>query len=144
MPRVTLRLPEDLHRRLRSTSERTGTSLNQLIVAALSEALARGEVADQAEGSLLEQVQHVRRTLGDLAVELDLQHVPPYLRPSEDLPDTDTLRRSMPALIPPLSATISADREDRFLRPGGRSWLSFISTPAPSPSGTCRTWARSG
>lgn len=114
MPRVTLRLPEDLHRRLRSTSERTGTSLNQLIVAALSAALARSEVADQAEGSLLEQVEHVRRTLGDLAVELDLRHVPPYLRPSEDLPDTDTLRRSMPSLVPPLSATMSADREDRF------------------------------
>ena len=52
--------------------------------------------------------------LGDLVVELDLQHVPPSLRPSEGLPDTDTLRQSMPALMPPLSATISADREDRF------------------------------
>lgn len=113
MPRVTLRLPDDLHRRLRSTSERTGVSLNQLIVAALSEVLARGEVVDQAEGSLLEQVQHIRRALADLAVELDLRHVPPHLRPSEGLPDTDTLRQSMPALIPPLSATISADREDR-------------------------------
>jgi predicted transcriptional regulator len=111
---VTLRLPDDLHRRLRSTSERTGASLNQLIVAALSAALARDEAADQAEGSLLEQVQHVRRALGDLVVELDLQHVPPSLRPSEGLPDTDTLRQSMPALMPPLSATISADREDRF------------------------------
>ncbi len=114
MPRVTMRLPEDLHRRLRSASERTGASLNQLIVAALSVALAWGEVADQAEGSLLEQVEHVRRALGDLAIELDLQHVPPYLRPSEGLPDTDTLRQSMPALIPPLSATISPDHEDRF------------------------------
>ncbi len=35
MARVTLRLPEDLHRRLRATAERTGSSLNQLIVAAL-------------------------------------------------------------------------------------------------------------
>ncbi len=114
MPRVTLRLPDDLHRRLRAASERTGASLNQLIVAALSEALAREAAADQAEGSLLEQVQRVRRALGDLVVELDLQHGPPYLRPSEGLPDTDTLRQSMPVLMPPLSATISADREDRF------------------------------
>jgi hypothetical protein len=110
---VTLRLPDDLHRRLRFTSERTGSSLNELIVAALSEALARGEVAGQEEGALLEQVQHVRRALGDLAVELDLRHVPLPLRPSEDLPDSDTVRQSMPQLIPPLSATISVDREDR-------------------------------
>ena len=114
MARVTLRLPEDLHRRLRSTSERTGSSLNQVIVAALSEALARGEGARQAESPLLEQVQHVRRALGDLAVEVDARQLPPHLRPREDLPDTDTLRQSMPELIPPLSATISADREDRI------------------------------
>lgn len=114
MARVTLRLPENLHRRLRSTSERTGSSLNELIVAALSEALSRGEVVGQAEGSLLEQVQHIRWALGDLAVAVDASHLPPHLRPSEDLPDTDTLRRSMPELLPALSATIIADREDRF------------------------------
>lgn len=111
---MTLRLPEDLHRHLRSASERTGSSLNRLIVAALSEALARDEVAGQAESPLLEQLQHVRRALGDLAVEVDANHVPPHLRPSEDLADTDTLRQSMPELVPPLSATIIADREDRF------------------------------
>jgi hypothetical protein len=109
-----LRLSEDLHRRLRSASERTGSSLNELIVAALSEALARGEMADESEGSLLEQVQHVRRALSDLVVEVDVGHLPPHLRPGDDLPDTDTLRQSMPALVPPLSATISADREDRI------------------------------
>ena len=114
MARVTLRLPEELHRRLRSTSERTGSSLNQVIVAALSEALARAEGARQAESPLLEQVQHVRRALGDLAVEVDASHLPPQLHPRDDLPDTDALRRSMPELVPPLSATISADREDRF------------------------------
>jgi len=41
MARLTLRLPDDLHRRMRAASERTGASLNQLIVAALSDALAR-------------------------------------------------------------------------------------------------------
>lgn len=112
--RVTLRLPEDLHRRLRSISERTGSSLNQVIVAALSEALARGTGAQRAESPLLEQVQHVRRALGDLVVEVDVSHLPPRLRPRDDLPDTDILRQSMPKLVPPLSATLSADREDRF------------------------------
>src|SRR5439155_26760397 len=108
------RLPEELHRRLRSASERTGSSLNQVIVDALSEALARGEGARQDESPLLEQVQHVRWALSDLAIEVDTRLMPPNLRPSEDLPDTDTLRQSMPALVPPLSATISADREDRL------------------------------
>ncbi|MBI4493873.1 MAG: toxin-antitoxin system HicB family antitoxin [Chloroflexi bacterium] len=112
MARVTLRLPEELHRRLRAASERTGASLNQLIVAALREALARDAVVDQAEEALLEQVQHIRSALGDLAVELDVNHLPPHLRPREDLPHPDTLRRSMPELVPPLSATIVEDRED--------------------------------
>jgi uncharacterized protein (DUF1778 family) len=112
--RLTLRLPEDLHRRLRSTAERTGSSLNQLIVAALSQALAWDELIDQEEGSVREQVQHVRWALGELAVEMETPRLPPDLRPSEDLPDTDTLRRSMPELVPPLSVTIRADREDRI------------------------------
>ncbi len=85
----------------------------QMIVAALGEALAGGEGAGQAQSPLLEQVQHVRRVLGDLAVELDLRPVPPHLRPSEELPDTNTLRESMPALTPPLLATIGLSRADR-------------------------------
>ena len=113
MARITLRLPDDLHSRLYSASERTGASLNQVIVATLRDALTRAEAAEQTEDSLEERARHVRRTLADLAVELDLSVLPPHLRPSEDLPDTDTLRQSMPDLVPPLSATIVADREDR-------------------------------
>lgn len=85
-----------------------------MIVVALRDSLARAEMAEQAEGSLLEQAQHIRRTLGDLAAELHAENLPPYLRPPEDLPDTDTIRESMCELVPPLSATIIADREDRF------------------------------
>ncbi len=59
MPRVTLRLPENLHRRLRASSERAGASLNQLIVAAPSGSLTRGQVADCAESSPLKQLQQV-------------------------------------------------------------------------------------
>lgn len=114
MARVTLRLPEHLHRRLRAVSERTGTSLNQLIVDALCDALARDAVEVQAKDPLLEQVQNIRRALGDLAFELDTSCLPPHLRPGEDLPDADTLRQSMPTLVPPLSTTIIADREDLF------------------------------
>ena len=114
MARVTLRLPDDLHRRLRAASQQAGASLNELIVATLSEALAHGRVLGQGQDPLLEQVQHVRRALGDLVVELDWSALPPHLQPSRDLADSDTLRQSLPELVPPLSATIIADREDRF------------------------------
>lgn len=87
--------------------------MNEVIVAALRDALSRAEEAEGVEGAPLERVQHIRRILGDLAIELDVRGLPPHLRPRDDLPDTDTLRRSMPDLIPPVSATIVADREDR-------------------------------
>ena len=115
MTRVTLQLPDDLHRRLQAHSRRTGASLNQVIVAALSEAAvseedARGEV----EGPLKQRVENIRTALGDLAVTLDFEYLPPHLRPDDDLPDTDMFRHSLPQLDPPLSATIIAEREDRF------------------------------
>lgn len=113
MARITLRLPEDVHRRLHLASERVGSSLNQVIVATLEDALARAEVADQQGDSLMKRVEQARRALGDMAVGLDLQDFPSHLRPAEDLPDTDELRQSMPELVPPLSATIVSDREDR-------------------------------
>lgn len=109
--RVTLRLPDELHHRLEARSRESGASLNQTIVAALHEALSR---ADRDGGDdAVEQLRHIRMALGDLVVELDESQLPPELRPSEDLPDTDALRESMPRLDPPLSATIIADREDR-------------------------------
>lgn len=112
MIRVTLRLPEDLHRRLRSASERTGRSLNSLIVSTLDEAVPNGEEAVRFNRSLWEQLQQTRRALGDLAVDVDM-NLAPHLWPTADLPDTDTLRESMPRLVPPFSATIIAERDDR-------------------------------
>lgn len=99
---------------LRSAADRTGSSLNQLIVAALSEALARDELTGQAEsqfpGALAACPVGPRRPGGRLGAS----QLPAHLRPNEDLPDADTLRQAMPEFAPPLSATISADREDRF------------------------------
>ncbi len=68
MTRVTLRLPDELHQRLRVASQQAGTSLNQLIIVALAEAVAREEGAGQEETSLMEQVRHIRTVLGDLVV----------------------------------------------------------------------------
>lgn len=112
--RVTLRLPDDLHQRLRAISRSSGASLNQLIVAALSAGAVREDEADKAGSALAGQVQHIRAALGDLAVELDASRLPPHLRPGGDLPDRSAFVRSLPALRPPLSATILADREDRL------------------------------
>lgn len=114
MSRVTLRLPDDLHRKLQAESWRTGASLNQLIVSTLSEAVARDEAMDREQGHLAEQVKHIRSALGDLAVVLNTDSLPPHLHPEDDLPDPDVYRHSLPVLHPPLSATIIADREDRF------------------------------
>jgi hypothetical protein len=70
-------------------------ALNQLIIVARSEALARGELAEQAEGSLLE-VHHARRALGDMGVAIDTSRLRPHLWRRDALPDTDTLGPSMP------------------------------------------------
>jgi len=114
MTRVTLRLPEELHARLRATSQRTGTSLNQLVVTTLRDAVAHEDQANNPESALMEQVHHIRTALGGLAVELDSSQFPPHLRPGEDLPDRASFMRSLPRLNPPLSKTVIADREDRF------------------------------
>ncbi len=114
MSRITLRLPDDLHRRLRAVSQRAGVSLNQLVMRNLDQALAGQEETAEKDSPLMDQVRHIRVALGDLAVELDIDHLPPHLRPGEDLPDRATFMKSLPQLEPPLSATIAADREDRL------------------------------
>ncbi|MDA8217497.1 MAG: toxin-antitoxin system HicB family antitoxin [Dehalococcoidales bacterium] len=114
MARITLRLPEELHRRLAQRSQRAGVSLNQLIVATLHDAAAEHDSGGEGEDPLAEQVQHIRAALSDMAVELDTGRLPPHLRPGDDLPDRETYRRSLPQIQPSLSATIIADREDRL------------------------------
>jgi hypothetical protein len=108
--RVTLRLPDELHRRLEARARAAGASLNQTIVSTLHEALAR---AAPATDDRAEALRHIRMALGDLVVALDDAELPPELRPADDLPDVDTLRESMPRLDPPLSRTIIDDRADR-------------------------------
>ena len=113
MTRVTLRLPDDLHQRLRAAAQRTGAPLNQLIVATLSEALMGDDLVGKDESPLMEQVQHIRTALSGLAVDLDANQLPPHLRPGDELPDRAAFQQSLPTLDPPISATIIADREDR-------------------------------
>lgn len=110
MRRITLRLPEDLHRRLRQTAIETGASLNETIVVELNRALAPNGGED---GPRAEERERVRRALGDLIVDMDARLLPAELRPRDDLPNTNRLRESLPMLLPPLSTTMIEGREDR-------------------------------
>ncbi|TAK35404.1 MAG: toxin-antitoxin system HicB family antitoxin [Chloroflexota bacterium] len=113
MTRLTLRLPDDLHRRLRVTSIETGTSLNELIVAAVSQSLGQSELSTTEQGSLVEQAQSLRRALDDLVVELDATQYLQGICPVE-LPSREELVRTLPRLNPPLSATVIEERQERM------------------------------
>ena len=110
--RVTVRLPDELHRRLEARASSVGASLNQTIVSTLHEALARSN--DDQTDDRAEERRRIRMALGDLVVEFDESDLPPELRPGDDLPDRDAFRESLPRLDPPISRAIIEDREDRF------------------------------
>ena len=118
--RVTLRLPDELHHRLQMKARQAGVSVNQSIVTALNESVLSGDDggnADDEHAALLDQVRHIRTALGDLIVELDPEDFPAHVRPTATPIDREGFKgfmRSLPKLDPPLSATIIADREDRF------------------------------
>lgn len=112
MSRVTLRLPEELHERLRDVSHRTGASVNQVIVATLRSALTCDKV-DEPAPPLLQQTQVVRTALADLTVDVDPAWFATEFRPGEGVPTRDELVQSLPRLTPSLSATVIAEREDR-------------------------------
>ncbi|HEY3117678.1 MAG TPA: hypothetical protein VGK54_13125 [Chloroflexota bacterium] len=95
-------------------AQRTGAPLNELIVATLIDSLTRGDTTEQPGDAREEQARLIERILGDLAVSLDVSNLPLNIQPSVDLPNTDTLRQSLPELSPPLSTTIIANREDRL------------------------------
>lgn len=113
MARVTVRLPDHLHRSLRSESARTGESLNKLIVNAVSNALEPDASAEPPKTPLQKEVERIRRLLGPMvAQESDFSRFPEHLRPTPDLPNTETLTDALGKDIPPLSAAIIQEREE--------------------------------
>lgn len=112
MTRLTLRLPDSLHRRLLALSAEAGTSLNQLIVGALSEAATRPRPQPGQEDSLRERVQRLRAALGDMVVEIDPADFPAWVEFRDKLPSHEELARMLPRLDPPLSQTIIEEREE--------------------------------
>ncbi len=110
--RITLRLPDDLHRRLQDACQQTGNSLNQMIVAALAQALARGDQSPERNSALMDQVLHIQTALRDMTVEIEASRFPAHLRP-EAVPTGEELVGILPTLIPPLSSTILEERRER-------------------------------
>jgi hypothetical protein len=56
--------------------------------------------------------QDVLAALGDLVMELDVGKFPPQFRPWKGLRGREALRKSLPRLTPPLSATIIEERAE--------------------------------
>lgn len=106
MVRLTLRLPESLSDRLGRLARRRKTSLNQLIVTCLSEA-----VPEEAGDGHEEELRRAKAALG--TPEIDVSHWRKRLGLAAVTPNGDSLFESLPKLEPPLSRTIIEDRDDR-------------------------------
>lgn len=111
--RLTVRLPERVHRALRAEAARQRISLNRAIVAALSKALREVEVGE-AFDRLAQERELYRKALAGMLVEIDPQRFLSGLGIRSEPIDADILLPSLPKLDPPLSQTIIEEREDRF------------------------------
>jgi hypothetical protein len=78
------------------------------LIAGLRHALRR-EHADNT----LSDLQQIREELGARVGRIDPKDFPEYLRPRPDLPDADTLRRSLPYNDRPAWHDIREDRDAR-------------------------------
>lgn len=114
MARVTLRLPDHLHSRVRKLSHERGVSLNELIVDSLETTVALQATNDQEEDIRKTRIERLRASLGDLVVDVDISDFPVELYPNAQVMlDRDALFQSLPVLDPPLSRTVIEEREDR-------------------------------
>ena len=83
------------------------------LLTAVRHALARREkVEPTEEESRATEIAYLREVAGDALSSIDLRKYPPELQPRPDLPDRDAVRRTMPVLHPPLSQTVSDDRDE--------------------------------
>jgi hypothetical protein len=98
-----------MHQAFQQLARRTGTSLNEAIVAALRQSLTRPE-ASNTEPNPVYQRQVIELALRGLLAELPMSR----LSVEEDRNVTRTSREEIPLLTPPLSATILEERSDRF------------------------------
>ena len=82
------------------------------LIAGLRHALRREHAAEPPLDEREAERQRIREALGDLlAPPIDFNDWPEYLRPRPDLPDADTLRRSLPYTERPAWHDIREDRD---------------------------------
>ena len=105
MKRLTVRMSDRLHGKLRSAARARDVSLNELVTSALEQALEGPPVEDQKPTARDEQTARLRLALGHLAEKPVKPAVP---RPNRELP----IKLSPGSK--PLSQTIIEDREDRL------------------------------
>ena len=88
--------------------------MNQLIVDAVSNALELDAVVEPAKTPLQKEVERIRRLLGPMVAQgkTDYSHFPEHLRPTPDMPDTETLTDSLGKNRASLSAAIIQEREE--------------------------------
>jgi len=112
MARITLRLPSEVHRRLVTSARESATSLNQVIVDILSDALGCGKTDRPNETPLEAERRRIREALGDLVIEIDPRDFEPFLGPPMDPAERDAIIASIPPMDPPLSHAIIEEREE--------------------------------
>lgn len=112
MGRVTLRLPDELHRRLRVKSREKGSSLNETILESIRDGLQQGKEKQRHETPLEKERRLVREALADISSPWDTSNLFPWIPPRPDDFDWEEFRRSLPVLDPPLSQTIVDERDE--------------------------------
>ena len=109
MTRITLRLPDEVHRRLVENSRLSGASLNQTIVDILSDAVGWGKGQFMYETPREAERRYIREALSDLSIQYHVGDLGPFLhKPAEDI-DRDALFRALAGAD--LSGGIIEDRE---------------------------------
>jgi plasmid stability protein len=114
MTRVTLQIPDELHKRLSDRARETGETVSQAIVDILSDAMGPERTDAQAETPLDAERRRIREALGDLVVDFHPEDFGALFHPLPDDFDREAFFQSLPRLDPPLSRTIIEDREDRI------------------------------
>jgi hypothetical protein len=112
MIRITLRLPDEVHRRLVERAGASALSLNQSIVDILSDALGCGKSSRLYETPLEAERRRLRQALGDSVVEYKARDFASALTKWRTPDELDAVLASLQVLHPPLSRTIIEEREE--------------------------------
>ena len=112
MKRLTLRIPDDLHRRLHASSRASHSSLNDTILTMIRRGLTASEEGPADETPRERERRRVHEALASFSSRSDTNSLFPWVPPLPPDFDWEAFRRSLPVLDPPLSQTIIQEREE--------------------------------